>query len=167
MQFSPGNKDYWQNGETTWDPRVSEKSINVFWLVFRHQLQKSLWRKLHYWFHISFLWWAFVITFDYSSNLLLSLCVCVIEWRGYIRFHFFCTHVSSCVFLPTVILWVCEISKNHQIYYSAYRDSTGGWTKLSIFWWRRETLIRWGITCHGNDSAGEDYDFDTLAWDSH
>ena len=115
MQFSPGNKDYWQNGETTWDPRVSEKSINVFWLVFRHQLQKSLWRKLHYWFHISFLWWAFVITFDYSSNLLLSLCVCVIEWRGYIRFHFFCTCIFMCFFAHSYIVGLWDFKKSSDL----------------------------------------------------
>ena len=107
-------------------------------------------------FQTSFSWRAFVITIDYNSNLLLSLCVCVTEWRGYIRFYFF-EYVSSCfcVFFA-LILWACKISKkNHQIYCSAYRDSTGGWTKLSIFWWRRETLIRWGITCHGDDSADD------------
>ena len=146
MQFSPGNKDYWQNGETTWDPRVSEKSINVFWLVFRHQLQKSLWRKLHYWFHTPFFMMSICNYFWLQLEfVVVSLCVCY--WME--RIHSFSLFLYTCIFmcfLPTVILWVCEISKNNQIYYSAYRDSTGGWTKLSIFWWRRETLIRWGIT---------------------
>ena len=105
-------------------------------------------------FHTSFSWRAFVITIDYNSNLLLSLYVCVIGWRGYIRLYFF-VYVFSCfcVFLP--YCGPVRFQKNYQIYCSAYRDSTGGWTKLSIFWWRRETLIRWGITCHGDDSAGD------------
>ena len=96
MQFSPGNKDYWQNGETTWDPRVSEKSINVFWLVFRHQLQKSLWRKLHYWFHTSFFMMSICNYFWLQLEfVVVSLCVCY--WME--RIHSFSLFLYTCIFM--------------------------------------------------------------------
>ena len=71
-----GDQRLWWNGETTWDQRVSEKSINLFWLVLRHQPHKSLW-KWHYWFLFPF----FMVSL--CNNLWLqlefvavSLCVC-------------------------------------------------------------------------------------------
>ena len=110
MQFSLGTKDYWQNGETTWDQGVSEKSINVFWLVLRHQLQKSLW-KWHYWFSYFFLWWAFVITFDYNSNLLLSLCAfCWTERRNLLKTY---KSVNTLFFCICIYMFLCFFAHSH------------------------------------------------------